>query len=109
MAYTEARKRSIIKYLDEKTDDIRLRVPKGTKDHYKAAADRHGISMTKYVCEAVETYIRNDFPEYDSTDLKTVLSVAELDDLLSILIRQGRNLKEFLRSMILKYISDHKE
>lgn len=56
--YTEAQKRASIKYMQEKTDDIRLRVPKGTKDRWKAAADRAGAdSMTKFVQDAVEAYI----------------------------------------------------
>ena len=31
MAYTEAQKDAILKYLAENTDDVRLRVPKGLK------------------------------------------------------------------------------
>lgn len=53
--YTEAQKRASIKYMQEKTDDIRLRVPKGTKDRWKAAAERAGAdSMTKFVMDAVD-------------------------------------------------------
>lgn len=56
--YTEAQKRASIKYMQEKTDDIRLRVPKGTKDRWKAAAESAGAdSMTKFVQDAVEAYI----------------------------------------------------
>ena len=36
--YTEAQKKASIKYMAEKTDDIRLRVPKGLKDKYKTVA-----------------------------------------------------------------------
>lgn len=55
--YTEAQKRAAIKYMQGKTDLIQLRVPKGTKDIWKAAADKAGVSMTKYVQDAVETRI----------------------------------------------------
>ena len=55
--YTEAQKKAAIKYLDEKTDDVRLRLPKGTKERWKAAADAAGMSMTQYVKEAVEAAI----------------------------------------------------
>ena len=55
--YTEAQKKASIKYLNEKTDDIRLRLPKGTKDRWKAAAERTGVSMTKFVQDAVEDVI----------------------------------------------------
>lgn len=58
--YTEAQKKASIKYMQEKTDDIRLRVPRGTKSRWKAAADRCGVSMTKYVQDAVEAAIERD-------------------------------------------------
>lgn len=56
--YTEAQKQASIKYMQEKTDDIRLRLPKGTKDRWKAAAAAAGAeSMTKYVQDIVEAAI----------------------------------------------------
>lgn len=56
--YTEAQKNATMKYLQEKTDDIRLRLPKGTKDRWKAAADAAGYSsMTKFVQDVVEAVI----------------------------------------------------
>ena len=59
--YNEAQKRASIKYMQEKTDDIRLRVPKGTKDIWKAAAEMAGAaSMTQYVVEAVADRMRRD-------------------------------------------------
>lgn len=58
--YTEAQKKASMKYLQEKTDDIRLRVPKGTKDRWKEAAEARGISMTQLVLEAVEVAIRQE-------------------------------------------------
>lgn len=55
--YTEAQKKASMKYIQDKTDDIRLRLPKGTKDRWKSAADAAGVSMTKYVQDAVEATI----------------------------------------------------
>lgn len=56
--YTEAQKKASIKYMQEKTDDIRLRVPKGTKDRWKDAAKSAGYpSMTQYVQDVVEAAI----------------------------------------------------
>ena len=56
--YTEAQKRASIKYLQNKTDDIRLRLPCGTKDRWNAAAEQAGYkSMTKYVQAVVEADI----------------------------------------------------
>ena len=40
MPYTEAQKRASIKYMAEKTDDIRLRVKAGLKDKYKTEAEK---------------------------------------------------------------------
>lgn len=58
--YTEAQKNAAIKYMKEKTDDIRLRVPKGTKDSWRAAAAQRGQSMTQFVVDAVEKEIRKE-------------------------------------------------
>lgn len=55
--YTEAQKKAAIKYMQDKTDDIRLRLPKGTKERWKAAAEKAGVSMTKFVHDAVEAEI----------------------------------------------------
>ena len=56
--YTEAQKKASIKYMQDKTDDIRLRLPKGTKDRWKAAADAAGVSMTKFVQDVIEEAIK---------------------------------------------------
>jgi len=55
----EGSKNAIKKYIAEKTDDIRLRVPKGTKDRWKEYAESKGISMTKFVVQVVEEAIEN--------------------------------------------------
>ena len=56
--YTDAQKRATLKYMQEKTDNIQLRLPKGTKERWKAAADAAGYSsMTKFVQDVVEVAI----------------------------------------------------
>ena len=58
MPYTEAQKRASIKYMKEKTDDIRLRVPAGLKEKYKAEAEKRGYaSMTQFIIDCVERQI----------------------------------------------------
>ena len=57
--YTDAQKKAAIKYLAEKTDNIQLRMPKGTKDRWRAAAEACGVSLTQFVADAVETAINN--------------------------------------------------
>lgn len=59
MPYTEAQKKASIKYMAQKTDDIRLRVPKGLKDKYKKEADARGKSMTQFIIDCVEKEIEN--------------------------------------------------
>ena len=56
--YTEAQKKASIKYLKDKTDSIQIRTPKGTKDRWRAAAERQGISLNQFIAEAVEQKIR---------------------------------------------------
>ena len=58
--YTEARKKANIKYMQDKTDNIQLRLSKGTKERWKAAAELAGMSMTKYVADAVEKQIQSE-------------------------------------------------
>lgn len=58
MAYNEKTRASIEKYLKENTDNIRLRVPKGTKESWKKYAEMQGISMTRFVLETVNEAIR---------------------------------------------------
>lgn len=57
--YTDAQKRAALKYIQEKTDDIRIRAPKGTKEAWKAAADAAGApSLQRFIINAVETAIK---------------------------------------------------
>lgn len=55
--YTEAQKKASIKYLAEKTDDIRIRTPKGMKDRWKEAAAISGVSMQQFIIDSVESRI----------------------------------------------------
>ena len=59
MAYSEATKRATMKYLKEKTDDIRLRTPRGTKDRWREFAEARGMSMTQFVVACVEKVIED--------------------------------------------------
>ena len=60
MPVSEAKKRAIAKYQKEKTDDIRIRTPKGTKDRWRAVAEKEGLSLQRYVIDAVEEKIAQD-------------------------------------------------
>ena len=49
----EQRKEANKKYLAT-LDEIRIRVPKGKKDEYKAKADAEGKSLNQYIIDCIE-------------------------------------------------------
>lgn len=52
--YTEAQARAIKQYMQEKVENIQLRVPKGKKEKIKAASIRAGISMNQFIIQAID-------------------------------------------------------
>lgn len=52
--YTEAQKNASLKYMKEKTDDIRIRVPKGTKARWASVAEAQGKSLQRFIIDLVE-------------------------------------------------------
>ncbi len=61
MSTSEAQKRAVQKWQNEKTDLIRLRVPKGKKAEYQALADRSGAkSLTAYITSLLEQKIKEE-------------------------------------------------
>ena len=54
MAYSEAQKRATAKYMKNKLDDIKVRVPKGKREVYKAHAERQGKSLNALIIELRE-------------------------------------------------------
>lgn len=57
--YTDAQKNASIKYLDEKTDSIQIRTPKGTKERWREAATAAGTSLNRYIMDAVEEKLKS--------------------------------------------------
>ncbi len=54
MAYSEAQKKATAKYMKNKLDDIKVRVPKGKSEVYKAHAERQGKSLNALIIELLE-------------------------------------------------------
>lgn len=54
MAYSEAQKKATAKYIKNKLDDIKVRVPKGKREVYKAHAERQGKSLNALIIELLE-------------------------------------------------------
>lgn len=51
---TEAQRRATEKYIAEKCEEIKIRVPKGTKAEIKARAEAEGKSVNAYILELIE-------------------------------------------------------
>lgn len=49
-----------IKFIEEKYDQIIIRIPKGKRDRYKALAARLGLSVNQLFVQAVEQYIADN-------------------------------------------------
>ena len=54
MSYTEAQKRATAKYMKANLDDIKIRVPKGKREDYKAYAESKGMSLNKLIVDLIE-------------------------------------------------------
>lgn len=58
--YTASQKKAAEKYLSEKVEDIRIRVPKGQKAIIKAHAESVGESLNQFVIRAINEQITRD-------------------------------------------------
>ena len=58
--YTEAQARASAKYLSEKVEDIRIRVPKGQKAVIKAHAEKLDESMNQFVTREITETMERD-------------------------------------------------
>jgi hypothetical protein len=59
--YTNAQAKATQNYLKDKTDLIRIRVPKGKKEEYQKLADRSGAkSLTAYITSLLESKLKGE-------------------------------------------------
>ncbi len=54
--YSEAHNKATQKYIKNNYDEIKIRIPKGMKDEYKAMAEASGKSLNQFIIDAVEDY-----------------------------------------------------
>ena len=66
---TDARRKANQKYLKESVEDIRIRVPRGQKEVYKAHADSQGESLNSFVIRAMNETIERDQSTSQTTEL----------------------------------------
>lgn len=57
---TDAQRRASSKYLAESVESFSVRVPKGRKEHYQAAAAAAGLSLNQFVVDALDEKIERD-------------------------------------------------
>ncbi len=57
--YTEAQKRASQKYKAASRDKLTLDIPKGSKERYKAHAEKRGKSLTALVVDLLERDIQD--------------------------------------------------
>ena len=60
MGISEARKRANDKYLKEKVEEFKVRVPKGKKDEIKAHAEAQGESTNAFINRAIDQTMERD-------------------------------------------------
>ena len=60
MATTEAQRRANKKFLKEKVEDIRFRVPMGRKSEIQAHAKKRGESVNAFINRAVNETMERD-------------------------------------------------
>ena len=58
--YTEAQNRSTQKYIKNNYDDIKVRVPKGMRDKYKAHAEALGKSLNQLIVNLLEKTVKEN-------------------------------------------------
>ena len=60
MAYTPSSNRASQRYANKNLEQIAVRVYKGERDYYKEAADQAGLSLAKFVTQAMDEKIERD-------------------------------------------------
>lgn len=54
MSYSKAQNKATQKYVRNNYDEIKIRVPKGTKDRYKDVASEKGVSLNQFIVDCIE-------------------------------------------------------
>lgn len=52
--YSKAQNKATQKYIKNHYDEIKIRVPKGKKEEYKAKAEAAGKSLNQYIIDCIE-------------------------------------------------------
>lgn len=60
MTVSKKQQANVTRYVSKHYDQIKLTVPKGERDRYKALAARLGLSVNQLFVQAVEQYISDN-------------------------------------------------
>ena len=78
-----------MRYLKEKLDEVKFRIPKGQKDFLRAYAESNDEKLTPFILRAIHETIYHDMNEKDSAAVMSILS-----DRLPAGWEQGKTEKE---------------
>lgn len=60
MAYKPSQSKAVTKYIARNYDQVSLRIPKGTREKYKAYAESQGKSLNALIIELLDERISRD-------------------------------------------------
>lgn len=60
MAYKPSQSKAVTKYIAKNYDQVSLRIPKGTREKYKAFAESQGKSLNALIVELLEERMSRD-------------------------------------------------
>lgn len=63
MAVSKAQQKAVQKYMKANYDEIKIRVPKGKREQYRAIAEANGISLNAWIVQIVEIAAESYFSQ----------------------------------------------
>ena len=60
MTVSKAQQRAVTKYVKENYDEFKVRLPKGTKDQIRTAADQQGQSVNAWISQAITEKMKKE-------------------------------------------------
>ena len=58
--YKKSQSKSVVKYISNNYDQISVRIPKGSRERYKAFAEKHSTSLNALIVELLEREMNNE-------------------------------------------------
>ena len=58
--YKKSQSKSVVKYISNNYDQISVRIPKGSRERYKAFAEKRSTSLNALIVELLEREMNNE-------------------------------------------------